>query len=41
MHNPESAMQNETYNLPRDFEIQREYLISATPPDFTIINKKR
>ena len=29
MHNPESVLENETYKLLRDFEIQTDLLISA------------
>ena len=41
MHNPESVLENETYKLLWDFEIQTNHLISARQPDPVIVNKKR
>ena len=41
MHNPKSALVNDTHKLLWDFEIQTDHLISARPPDLIIINKKR
>ena len=40
MYNPESILENETYKLLRDFEIQTDNLISARPPGLVIVNKK-
>ena len=33
MHNPESALENETHKFLSDFEIQTDHLISARRPD--------
>ena len=41
MHNPESALDNETHKLIWVFEIQTDQLISARRPDLIIINKKK
>ena len=40
MHNTTSVLENETYKLLKDFEIQTDHLISARRPDLIIINKK-
>ena len=41
MHNPESDLENETYKILWDFEIQTDHLISARRPYQVIVNKKR
>ena len=41
MHNPESVLENETYKVLCDFEIQKNYLISAGLTDIVIVNKKK
>ena len=41
MHNPASVLENYTYKLLWDFDIQTDQLISARRPDFIIINKKK
>ena len=41
MHNPESILENETYKILLDFEIQTDHLISARSPDLMIIKKKK
>ena len=41
MHNPESILENETYKLLKDFEIQTDHLISARRTDLIKINKKK
>ena len=41
MQNPESVLENETYKLLWDFEIQTDPLISARRPDLVIVNKKK
>ena len=42
MHNPESALENETHKLPWDFAIQKNQLISARQSDLLLVkNKKR
>ena len=40
MHNPESVLENETYKLLWDFEIQTDLLISARRPDLIIIKER-
>ena len=40
MHNPASVLENETYTLLWDFEIQMDHLISARRADLIIIIKK-
>ena len=40
LHNPKSVLENETYKIIWNFEIQMDYLISARRPDLQIINKK-
>ena len=40
IHNSESVLENETFKLCWDFEIQTSHLISARRPDFIIINNK-
>ena len=39
MHNPSPVLENDTYKLRWDFDIQTDHLISARRPDFIIINK--
>ena len=39
MHNWASVLENGTYKLLWDFEIQKDHLVSARRPDFIIINK--
>ena len=41
MHNPAYVLENATHKLLWDFDIQTNHLISARPPDFIIINKKK
>ena len=41
MHNQESVVENETYKLLSDFEIQTDHLISTRRPDLVIVNKER
>ena len=41
MHNPEYLLDNVTHKLLWDFEMQTVHLISATLPDFIIINEKK
>ena len=41
MHNPEYFLENETYKLLRDFEIQTDHLTSARRPDLIIFNNKK
>ena len=41
MHNQESLMKNEMYNILLDFDIQIDHLISVRRPDLVIINNKR
>ena len=41
MHNPAPILENETYKLLWDFDIQTDPLISARRPDLIIINKKK
>ena len=41
MHNPAAVLENDTYKLLWDFDIQTDHLISARRPDLIIINKKR
>ena len=38
MHNPESVLENKTYNFLWDFYIQMDHTISARRPDQVIIN---
>ena len=40
MHNPESVLENGTNKILCDFEIQMDNLISASVPDWVIVNKK-
>ena len=39
-NNTESILENETYKVLWDFEIQTNYLISTSRPDLVIVNKK-
>ena len=41
MHNPASILENETYKLVCDFDIQTDHLIPARRPDRIIINNKK
>ena len=41
MHNPAPLLENNTYKLLWDFDIQADHRISARRPDLIIINKKR
>ena len=41
MHNSATVLENDTHKLLWDFEIHRDYPISARRPDLIIINKKR
>ena len=40
MHNSEFVLENGTQKLLKDFEAQKDQLISARRPDLIIINKK-
>ena len=37
MHNQESILEKQTYNILRNFEIQTDHFISAGRPDQTIV----
>ena len=41
MHKPISVLENDTYKLLWDFDIQTDHLISARQPDLMIINNKK
>ena len=41
MSNLESALENETHKVLRDFEIQTDHLISARQPNLVIVDKKK
>ena len=41
MHNPESVLEDKTYKLLWDFELQTDHLIAARQPDLVIINNKK
>ena len=41
MHNPASALENDSHQLLWDFNIQTDHLIPARRPDLIIINKKK
>ena len=41
MHQPESVLENETYKILWDFEIQTDHLISTRRPYLVIVNKKK
>ena len=41
MHNPAPVLENDTYKLLWDFDIQTDHLISTRRPDIIIINKKK
>ena len=41
MHSPVPVLENNTYGLLWDFDIQMDHLISARRPDLIIINKKQ
>ena len=40
MHNPAAVLENETFKLLWDFEIQTDHQVLARQPDFIIIDKK-
>ena len=40
MHNPEPVLENETYKLHSDFEIQMDHRILTRRPDLVIVNEK-
>ena len=41
MHNPASALENDTHKLLWNFDIQTDHLITARRPDLIIINHKK
>ena len=41
MHNPAPVLENDSYKLLWDFNIQTDHLIQARRPDLIIINKKK
>ena len=41
MHNPAPILENDTYKLLWDFNIQTDHLIPARRPDLIIINNKK
>ena len=41
MHNPAPVLENDSYNLLWDFNIQTDHLIPARRPDLIIIKKKK
>ena len=41
MHKPESVLENETFKILWDFEIQTDHLIPTRKSDLVIINKKK
>ena len=41
MHSPAPVLENDTYKLLWDFDIQTDHLISARRSDLILINKKR
>ena len=41
MHNPESALENETYKILGNFEIKTDHLIPARRADLEIVKKKK
>ena len=41
MHNPAPVLENDSYKLLWDFNIQTDHLILARRPDHIIINKKK
>ena len=41
MHNLAPVLENDTHNLPWDFNIQTDLLIPARRPDLIIVNKKK
>ena len=40
MHNPAPVLENDTHNLLRDFNIQKDHLILARRPDLILIKTK-
>ena len=41
MHNPKSFLENEPHEILWDFAIKMNHLMSATRPDFVIVNEKQ
>ena len=41
MHKPDFVLENETYKMLWDFEIQTDHLISARHLDLVVVNKKK
>ena len=41
IHNPALVLENDTYKLPWDFDVQTDHLISTRRPDLIIITKKK
>ena len=41
IHKPESVLENETYEIIGDFEIETDYIILARRPDLEQINKTK
>ena len=41
MYNPAAVLENDTYKLLRDSDIQTDHLISARTLDLIVINEKR
>ena len=41
MYNPESVLENETYKIRLDSEVQTDHLISARRPELVIVDKKK
>ncbi len=41
IYNPESMLENETYNILRDFDVQTHHLISVSQVDLCIVKRKR
>ena len=41
MHNSESVIENDTWEILCDFEMQTDHLISTRRPVLVLINKKR
>ena len=41
MHNPECVLENGKYKILRNFEIQKDHIISARRPDLVIVNNEK
>ena len=41
MHNPAPVLENDTYKLQWDFNIQTDHIILTQRPDLIMINKKK